>query len=66
MLPTSLLMLKKTKEMVLDPRSVGDHNPVVIHDSPNEQVSSYKYLGVHLDDTFNWYVHVESLCSHLI
>ena len=38
---------------------------VVIHDSPIEQVSSYKYLGVHLDDTFSWYVHVKSLCSRL-
>ena len=59
------LNVNKTKELVLDPRSVGDHSPVVIHDSPIEQVSSYKYLGVHLDDTFSWSVHVESLCSRL-
>ena len=59
------LNVKKTKELVLDPRSVGDHSPVVIHDSPIEQVSSYRYLGVHLDDTFSWYVHVDNLCSRL-
>lgn len=51
--------------MVLDPRSVGDHSCVVIHNSPIEQVNSYKYLGVHLDDTFRWNVHVDTLCSHL-
>ena len=51
--------------MVLDLRSAAGHSSVVIHDSPIEQVSSYKYLGVHLDDTFSWYVHVESLCSRL-
>ena len=28
------LNVNKTKELVLDPRSVGDHSPVVIHDSP--------------------------------
>ena len=60
-----ILNVKKTKEMVLHPRSVGDHSPVVIHDSPIEQVSSYKYLWVHVDDTFSWYVHVESLRSRL-
>ena len=59
------LNVNKTKELVLDPRLEGDHSPVVIHDSPIEQVSSYKYLGVHLDDTFSWSVHVESLCSRL-
>ena len=37
----------------------------IIHDSPIEQISSYKYLGVHLDDTSSWHVHVDILCSRL-
>ena len=36
--------------MMLDPRSVGDHTPVVIHKEKINQVSSYRYLGVHLDN----------------
>ncbi len=51
--------------MVLDPRSVGDHSPVVIHDIHIEQVCSYKYLGVHMDNTFSFKDHVETVCSRL-
>ncbi len=51
--------------MVLDLRSVGDHSPVGIHETPIEKVSSYKYLEVPSDQTFSWNTHVESLCSRL-
>lgn len=60
-----ILNVSKTKEMILDPRSVGDHSPVVIHDTHISQVSTYRYLGIHLDNTFSWKVHVESLCCRI-
>ncbi len=31
--------------MVLDPRSVSEHKPVIIKDTMIEQVTSYRYLG---------------------
>ncbi len=37
--------------MVFDPRGVGDHRPVVIHNQAIAQVQSYKYLGVFIDNT---------------
>lgn len=54
---------EKTKEMVLDTISVGDHSPLVMHDEPINRVCSYKYFGIHLDNPFCWNAHVESLCS---
>ena len=29
------------------------------------QVDSYRYLGIHLDNLFSWQVHVDHLCSRL-
>ena len=56
---------KKTEEMVLDPKAIGDHTPLCIHGGTINQVSSYRYLGVHLDDCFSWQVHVDYLCGRL-
>ena len=60
-----VLNVKKTEKMVWDPKAVGDLRPVVIHNEPITQVSSYKYLGVHLDNTLSWKAHVQGLCSRL-
>ncbi len=35
--------------MLVDPGSVGNYGPVVIYGHEIEQVSSFKYLGVHSD-----------------
>lgn len=51
------LNVGKTKEMVFDPRGVGDQNIA--------QVSSYKYLGVFFDDSLAWQMHVDNLCSKI-
>lgn len=37
-----MLNVKKMKEMVFDPRSVGDHSPVLINRERVEQVTTYK------------------------
>ncbi len=50
-----LLNTTKTKEMVIDPRrSKSPPLPVSIDGADIEVVSSYKYLGVHLDDRLDW------------
>ena len=55
----------KTVEMIIDPRSVGDHSPVMIHGNIIAQVPSYKYLGVYIDNSLCWSFHVNNLCSRL-
>ena len=55
-----ILNTTKTKEMIFDPRNVRLHDPVVIGNMQIEQVSSYKYLGVHMDNLLKWNVHVNS------
>ncbi len=59
------LNVDKTKEMVFDPRGVGDHRPVIIHNQTITQVPSYKYLGVFFDNSLTWNVHVDNLCGRL-
>lgn len=47
------LNVKKTEEMRFNPRMVGDHSPVVIHNTLKNQVCC-KYIGVHIDNMFTW------------
>lgn len=56
---------KKTEEMVFDPKRIGGIGLAVIHGVNIAQVSSYKYLGVHIDDQLSWSIHVDVLCSRL-
>lgn len=42
--------VEKTKEVIIDPRSVGDRSSVVVHGEEDiKQVAYYKYLGVHIN-----------------
>ncbi len=59
------LNVKKTVEMVFDPRGVGDHRPEVIHDEAISQVTSFKNLGVFIDNSLTWSTHTDILCSRL-
>ncbi len=59
------LNVTKTKELVFDPRGVCVNKPIVIGECEIEQVVSYKYLGVILDDQLKWSEHVDSLCGKL-
>ena len=52
----------KTKEMIIDFRKKkSPHRPIMIKGGPIEIVSSYKYLGVLLDDKLNWSMHAKSV-----
>ncbi len=57
--------VKKTEEVVSDPKSIGNHDPVFIDNVPINQVTSYKCLGVYIDSSLSWQVHVDHLCSRL-
>ncbi len=60
-----VLNVKKTQEMVLDPRSVSEHKPVIIKDTVIQQVTSYRYLGFYMDSVLCWKTHIDSLCTRL-
>ena len=60
-----LINVKKTKEEILDPRLIGDHSPVTINGEIVEQVTTYKYLGVHFDSQLLWGPHVQYVCSRI-
>ena len=51
----------------MDPRSIGDHTTITIHDHEIKQVTlySYKYLGVHIDHDMSWHSHVTSMCAKI-
>ncbi len=51
--------------MIFDPRSIGDHTPVFIHETSIKQVCFYKYLGIHMDDKLSWGIHVDAICSRV-
>lgn len=57
--------VKKTEEVIIDPRSVGDRSSVVIHGEAIKQVPSYKYLGVYIDSEFKWHTHVSWVCTRI-
>lgn len=60
------LNVKKTKEMNIDFRRVkGQPREVVIKENPVEQVSSYKYLGVVIDDQLAWHEHIDYLVKRV-
>ncbi len=60
-----ILNTNKTKEMILDPRECESHSCAVIGDCDIEQVDSYKYLGVIMDNAMKWSAHVDFLCTKL-
>ena len=60
-----ILNTKTTEEMVFDPKSLGDHSPVVIHGQNIAQVDSYRHLGMHIDNKLTWSVQIENVCSRV-
>lgn len=55
--------VKKTKEMVFNPKSVGDHSPVLINRERVEHATTYKYLDIHFESQLQWAHQVENVCS---
>ncbi len=47
---------------MFDPKSIGDHFPVVINGQNIVQVDSCRYLGIHIDNKLTWSVQVENVC----
>ncbi|KAK0155032.1 RNA-directed DNA polymerase from mobile element jockey [Merluccius polli] len=60
-----ILNVDKTKEMIFDPKGVGDHSPVFIKGEMVQQVSNFKYLGIYFDCQLQWATHVETVCSKI-
>ena len=61
-----LLNVKKTKEMIIDfRRNKNPLAPVLINNEDVEGVESYKYLGVTLDNVFNWNPRIMTLLKKL-
>lgn len=54
---------KKILEMLVDPRSVGGQSTVNIHGADIKQVTSFKYLGVHIDSDLSWRTHLADVCA---
>lgn len=48
----------------MTPNIVSDHVPVVVYNANIAQVSSYKYLGVHMDNVLSWKVQVVSAAEY--
>ena len=44
---------------------MADHEPVVIKDQPITQVTTYKYLGIQIDNHLRWITHIDTLCNKL-
>lgn len=57
--------VKKTQEMILDPRSVSKHRPVIIKGTVIQQVPSYRYLRFYMDNASCWKTHIDRLCTRL-
>ena len=60
-----MINAKKTEEIIIDPRSIGDHSVISINNNNISQVSSYKYLGVHIDEDMRWHTHVTACCAKI-
>lgn len=58
-----IVSVGKTKEMIVDPKSLGDYSPVIIQGNTIEQVDTFKYLGVVIDRSLTWKAHIDYLCS---
>ena len=56
-----VLNVNKTKEMIIDFSKNSSHAPLYIADERVEVVDNYKYLGVTIDDNFNFNCHVTNM-----
>ena len=60
------LNVSKTKEMIIDFRISCSHpSSIVLKGSKVDRVSSYKYLGIMIDDKLAWHDHIDYLIKRL-
>lgn len=53
------LNVGKTKEVIIDfRRNKPTHTPVYINNSAVEIVNTFKFLGIHISDSFSWSFHI--------
>lgn len=57
------LNVSKTKEMIVDFRRqrADKHPPIFINNAEVEQVSSFKFLGVHITEDLSWTLHTDTV-----
>ena len=61
-----LLNVKKTKELIIDFRiKKSPLCPLLVKNEEVEQVETYKYLGVTIDDKLNWNAHAKTVLKKL-
>jgi len=51
--------------MLVDPKSVGDQSPVAIHGHDIRQVTSFKYLGMYIDNDLSWRTQITNVCARI-
>ncbi len=56
------LDINKTKELVVDfRRQSREHTPITIDKTPEERVSSFKFLCVHITEDLTWSAHTDAV-----
>ncbi len=51
--------------MILRDKGIEDHTPVFVYNQDIAQIQSYKYLGVYIDKSLTWDMHVHWVCEGL-
>ena len=52
----------KTKVMIMDCRKRrAEHTPILINGAVVEQVESFKFLGVHINNELSWFKHTKTV-----
>ena len=64
-LVADLVKTTEGEEDVAGPNSVVGRSPVSIHGNSINHVTSFKYLGVHIDSDFSWHTQVEKVCTRV-
>lgn len=57
------LNLTKTKVMVFGNKDTSSHPKLVVKGKTIEEVTSFKHLGVHIDNRLRWDVHIREMLS---
>lgn len=56
---------EKTKYLVFKNRTITSHNDIVLNGTTIEEVSTFKYLGLHIDSDLGWKTHIDKVKSSI-